>query len=108
MKRMKIIWTAVAIAVTLTAFAQDGPPEQPKQPVTPVSELVNRLRSSDWRARESAQKELLARGADVLEEVRPALQDANFEIRYRAKQVFDAVEAGALGGKLLGYLLGEV
>lgn len=104
---MKIIWTAVAIAVTLSAFAQQEQPKGPEQPGASVAELVSRLSYPDWRARESAQKELLARGAEVLEEVRVALEDENFEVRYRAKQVFDAVEARAQAGKLLGYLLGE-
>lgn len=100
--RKKMVLISAVIALSITALAQE---EQPLS--TPTSELVNRLRSADWRTREAAQKKLLARGAQALDELEPALEDENFEIRYRARLVFESVGARARAMKLLGYLVGE-
>lgn len=104
----RIALMAALVALSMSAFAQEEEPRKPPaQPEAPVSELVSQLRSADWRTREAAQKELLARGAQALEELRVALEDENFEVRYRAKLVFESAGAKARAMKLLGYLVGE-
>jgi HEAT repeat protein len=106
---MKLIlaYTAVVIIVTMAAFAQEEQPKEAPEPKVSMKALVNQLRSGDWHVREKAQRRLLVRGEEVVKALKMALEDENFEVRYRAKRVLEAVEARAKAVKLLGYLLGE-
>jgi HEAT repeat protein len=104
--KLKLTGAALVILLSVSVFAQEEPKE-PAKPEEPAGELVEQLKGGDWRTRETAQRKLLTKDASVIEKLKPALEDENFEVRFRAKQVVEAIEARSKAVRLLGYLIGK-
>ncbi len=120
MRSRILLGIAITVLVALSALAQE---KQPPEAEVPVGELVEQLRAADWRLREEAQRRLLEvahrlqasenragfsdSGAKIVDALKGALEDENFEIRLRARQVCDSLGARDKAVKLLGYLLGK-
>jgi len=102
----KLAILCLCLLLPLPLFGQNEK-EGAKKPQKSAEELVSQLSAGDWRLREDAQKKLLALGEEAAEALEEALDDENFEVRYRARLLSDSIGARARAVKLLAYLTGE-
>src|SRR5262245_13277410 len=92
MRRTTLLLAAIILTV------QTGPAgAAPASPASPsaeqISQLVNRLSSSNFREREAASRELDALGATALEALKKAAASEDMEIASRAKSLADRITA---------------
>ncbi len=85
---MKVALIAcLTVALLLpSAFAQQGDAEHAR-----IAQLVARLEASDWRAREKAQRELVAIGQSVAPFLESLSSHPVFEVRARAQQILQQI-----------------
>lgn len=78
----KALTAAVAVAALGGAFAQDD---------GRIDDLIRRLGSDDFAARERAQAELVRIGAPALQKLKTAMQDPDPEISLRSRQIVEQI-----------------